>query len=392
MLFPFLQNQKKHLVFIFYKNQDNYFDINMVLVLMFFCKYHRHQFTIHVFDAYQKYVDKNFAILYKINLYTTFSDDFTSICNKSEIIFCSFYQDILLFLDCLDNQRTKIINLWHGFPIRHIMARSSIEAQDSTKIVNHPKKKQVHHIVSSTFYKKVFAESFLAPKQNIHIFGNIRSDVILSRDASITSYLKQIAHDTIYNKIAIFCPTHSIKPGENIEPWDGYEFEEFDRFLQENKILLLVKIHDGGGVVYINTTKNIKVINSQELLQKGFFVQHLFHFVDIMITNASSVLTDFILLDRPIILIETPESYKKNANFISPEFLSVGAVVQNQGDIIKEISRILQGDEDPFKTQRQKVQNMVYDQTQNFNTLTMLYSFIQKPFLSYVWNFIYKFK
>lgn len=354
-----------------------FFDVNMFEAVKFFCRQEfSGEFSIHVLDVYNRYINEDIAKKLNITLYNNFDNDLLTICRESDYIFCSFYQDIEHVLDILENNKARIINLWHGFPIRNICAMSPLEATYAHKTLYHPQKLCVHHIVSSEFYRQHFVKAFLTSIENVHIYGNIRRDMICNKNPDTDSYIKEISRDVVYDKIILFCPTHSIVMGQNVLPWDNYEINIFNEFLVKNNILFLFKVHDAGGIDHhiSDAATNIKEINSADLLQHGLFTQNLFQYADILITNASSVITDFILLNRSVIFTDVPENYKKDNGFISDKFFKIGPIVKNQEELIFTIKETLK--QDNFKEQRKELMDMLYKYTDS-NTLKRIYKLIK---------------
>lgn len=363
---------RKKLVFMFYGEAYAFFDINLLETLNFFSNKGQ-EFEISVFDRENKYIDVNFAKEVGIKLYDNLGDDFFSNCNEADYIFCSTYQYIIQALDKINNDKIKIINVWHGLPVRNINALNKFEAEYCKEVLYHKKKEQVHHIVSSKFYQEIFALSFLAPMKNVHIFGNIRRDVICNKNFMALEFIKTIAKDCNYNKIIIFCPTQAIVLGQTVLPWEGYDITSFNNFLKQEKILFLYKPHDAKGIVDMPEMENIKQIQTLDLINNKLFTQYLFAYSDILITNASSVFTDFLLLNRPIIFIDLPEEYKERGGFVSEDFFKAGEVIKTQEELVASILRELK--EDTFKKQRRNSIKLVYDY-QDSKTLNRLYNFI----------------
>ena len=80
------------------------------------------------------------------------------------------------------------------------------------------------------------------------------------------------------------------------------ELVELDDFLNENKIIMVVKIHPLQDLSFLNLIplKNIIYLTDDNLFNRGIDLYELIENANMLLTDYSSVFYDYLLLDRPI--------------------------------------------------------------------------------------------
>lgn len=119
------------------------------------------------------------------------------------------------------------------------------------------------------------------------------------------------------------------KEFNNIFYMDDYDEAAFLKRLSEEKILFLVKPHpldeDFFGRQRYDIEKktdNIRVILNSDLNRHGFYFYDFFPFIDVMVSDFSSIAIDYLIQDRPVIYpTNLSDEYGKNRGFIQPERL-----------------------------------------------------------------------
>ncbi len=111
------------------------------------------------------------------------------------------------------------------------------------------------------------------------------------------NYLKQ------YKKIILFAPTFSpsLTCAESA-------FEQIKKLLQDKSILVTCKFHDKMDMSIIDKYENLKDENF--IISKEKDISSLLKIADIMISDTSSVVYEFLLLDKPVITINSISKHK----------------------------------------------------------------------------------
>ncbi len=137
-------------------------------------------------------------------------------------------------------------------------------------------------------------QGFLYPSGTV--LGYPRNDVFIDPGRRFESYRDRLQLDR-YAKVVLYCPT--FRDFERPDaPFRAAQFDELARLLEARNYLLLVSSHhlDGTLDLRTNTSPNIVDIN-------GRFedIQDLLPDVDVMVSDYSSIVYDFMLSGRPII-------------------------------------------------------------------------------------------
>lgn len=236
------------------------------------------------------------------------------LCLTSKIYVVSWLtNDISFFLSGGSN----VVNLWHGvgwkqclwtdkkkitfdrskgeFSILHFLRRPSLYYKP--KIV----------LSSSPFYtKNVFAPSFDVDEEVCIEAKYPRCEFMLKPQDSILAYLKRFSFceeiKTIelfrkYDKVYLYAPTFRDSATDFIG-FSGIDFEDLNSRMKGSNSLFVIKFHP--------STKydKDKLCNYQNviLLDHKCDLYPLMPFTNVMISDYSSIVIDYLLLNKPIIL------------------------------------------------------------------------------------------
>ncbi len=209
----------------------------------------------------------------------------------------------------------KIINLWHGMPLK-LLGASEKRGIPSSSNFNYV-------ISSSRLYQKIMAEAFATTIDKVLVTGQPRCDLLFES----TDWFEVVGiNRSVYRKIGIWLPTYRKSiigdvrvDGEFIERCvsflDETDLKRLDKFLHTENILLLLKIHpmDALQNSSFDDFENIVLIKPQ-----GFHSQlyPLLGACDFMLTDYSSVFIDYQILRRPMgFVMNDINSYKNNRGF-----------------------------------------------------------------------------
>jgi CDP-glycerol glycerophosphotransferase len=138
-----------------------------------------------------------------------------------------------------------------------------------------------------------------------------------------------------------------------------FKSRKFDNFLKENKLLFIVKSHSIPAFKdeFDRDMKNLKVY------EKTADVYPLFKYIDLLITDYSSIYMDFLHLNRPVLyyvfdLVE----YKRDSRTIQFDFdeMTPGPKVENFEELMKMIKHFLIDKNDGFEKKRKRIRNLAF--------------------------------
>jgi CDP-glycerol glycerophosphotransferase (TagB/SpsB family) len=254
------------------------------------------------------------------------------------------------------SENTKIIQLWHGTPMKFNDISQFNERYDLVSLA------------SSLFLK----EQALAPHDmfNFQITGYPRNDFLLNDD--IPQMIEQDTLDKLQNKKVItFLPTYSEerderkigdKRGKSYDIWGELNFEKLNTMLVENNALFVIKLHPLQSPSHCDVHKkleesaNVLIIDSTDPFAD---VYAYLKYTDIMITDYSSVLFDYLLLNRPVIFsCFDLESYSQNRQLrFDYQAITPGVKTASWSEVLTQIDWVLKMGDDQFAGERIKVNN-----------------------------------
>ena len=149
---------------------------------------------------------------------------------------------------------------------------------------------------------RIFARAFQVPRGHVIEAGYPRNDYILGEEIeNIFSNEEGEAFNQIHQwkslgkKVVMYMPTFRDSEGFFSSVMD---MENFNGFLSQNDILFLTKLHPKSKLKKEFGQKDFKnILNLNADMDPYIFLKQ----VDILVTDYSSVYSDYMLLDRPVI-------------------------------------------------------------------------------------------
>ncbi len=297
-----------------------------------------------------------------INAILIGTDEFKKYISKTDVFFTTQGN---LDGDKIKAKNSIYIELWHGVgpkPSGFAQKNPSIEDIEGygniSEVVD-------YFIVPSDFWKVVWGAIFKVEFSRIKSLGMPIFDYFINSNGkeNLSKVLKLDL--TNYKKIIVYMPTfrkgfnhndinNSYNNVFNIRK--GYDETKLNSFLEKNNYLLCIKLHPGElSKINIKETKNIKVISEDNMIKQQVSVNEIINAFDLLITDYSSIGTEFLFLNRPVLFnICDIEEYKKNRGlfFGSDDFWFPGPKFKNFDELIEEIKKLLT-DENYYKSERE---------------------------------------
>ena len=215
------------------------------------------------------------------------------------------------YFDSIDFHRRKLINLWHGIPLK------GIGFTDSKADVGKLKKEFKLYtgvICSSKLDQLAMKSSFGLPNEKIWITGLPRNDSLIQETNTLPNdlikELEWIQEKVGDKQMILYMPTWRQNSSNDI--FSKEECAKLNQFLNDNNAVLALKNHPNTEPFNFRGIDIIDISNSpcKE-------VSVLLRNADILVTDYSSVWVDYLLLDRPIVsYCYDFDSYKEDPGFI----------------------------------------------------------------------------
>lgn len=233
------------------------------------------------------------------------------------------------------HQVDKRINMWHGMPLKHI--GFNFRNGDIS-------------IATSELFKPFMSRGLKIPEENIFLVGQPRNDFLFHPELFMESNLNLSRFDSVGIWMPTFrrskaMPQH--KDGDfNYDSISFISIKELERInitLAENNALLIIKFHpyDVFQDNKLVDFSNIKFLYNDNFEQKNMYM--LLAHCNYLISDYSSVIVDYEILDRPIgITIQDFDTYKNTRGF---DVESIpGVYLYNQHDFINFLLQNIKGE------------------------------------------------
>lgn len=278
-------------------------------------------------------------------------------------------------LGFFDNDRDRIyIQLWHGPPMKGVGRLDNTIPKERKNA--HVKWEKFDKITSySNFYTTLLSACFTGDISKFEITGAPRNDYLFTSNGK-EKLSELISVDITNKKIIYYMPTfrfnkyHTFISGNrswtNIFGFESFNLEEFDNFLKDNNILLVLKMHPYEEQYVKELLLNFETKNIALYLEdtsKGIDFYETLNACDLLITDYSSVFYDYLLLDRPIIFTPVDlKEYEENAGFLYGPYdlWTPGDKAYNQTELQEYIISNLLNTE-KYKHERERIKRVFHE-------------------------------
>ena len=213
--------------------------------------------------------------------------------------------------------------------------------------------------------------------------GFPRSDIFYTDNSAIRQQVVSVFPFYV-KKIFIYVPTHRDYENKNRAAYDknvkvrtiwGEEsivsVQKLEKFLQDENAIIIAKVHPAQAREVLSEQKTERIITYHELTSRfTVSLNELLAISDIMITDYTSAVFDFLMRDRPIVYYHYDiEKYDRTRGFfINPMTpLCVGETCYNLEELIKVLERTIKG-VDVFKEKRKFLLDLLVTYKDSYST------------------------
>ena len=257
-----------------------------------------------------------------------------------------------------------MVNIWHGIFYKNIR-----------KLRNDPEIPATITVGTSPLTKKMFAEAFGVSPTSVFISGYPRNDMMLRAKSHAAELKGALTPDlSAYRKILIWMPTFRrsndgsvLKEGlERDNPFQVPSFndQEFNRLLNAQDALCLIKPHYFGlDNVEYKKYSNIMVIDDEWIARQGITLYELIACTDALITDFSSVIIDYLLLDKPVLCFcKDLQEYKQNQGLYFPDIENYipTEITQDESQFFGSVQSVLRDETDIHQEKRRRLKDLFF--------------------------------
>ena len=255
---------------------------------------------------------------------------------------------------------TQIMLTWHGTPIKKVILDEDLKFYVYSKWGRYFKlnlryNDYLDYILTPTsgsFEHEILSRAFDVPKSKVVALGYPKLDLLFGKEESFINAVKSkfdIPMDI--DKIVLYCPTfredHTLRL-----PISKQDLSQLDKLLKEINGLFLLKGHFFVQKIDFEEFKRFKV------MPKEADIQELYLITDILITDYSSTMLDYSLLNRPILLFpyDLDQYLKLRGMYYELEEIAPGPIVENFDGLISAIKNIDAVERD-FREKRMQIRD-----------------------------------
>lgn len=258
----------------------------------------------------------------------------------------------------------RFLNIGHGVPLKKIGLTRGARGipADFT-------------LATSELTKQSFIAAFGVSPESIVISGYPRNDLLL-RESAKKSVLKGKLEGNLadFDKLLIWLPTFrtDVKGGhgtngravDNAFQIEGFNVAAFNDLLIKYNVCCIVKPHPldvkrNDDPVY----SNIRIINDEWLFRQGITLYHLAACTDILVSDISSIILDYLLLDQPILCFSTDfDEYKADRGFMYDDLENwlPGKLLRSQEEFTAYLGGVLTTGIDPWEGKRKELKTAFF--------------------------------
>lgn len=259
-------------------------------------------------DVLASNIDDRVDILFRKSIYSIW------MCYRALHIFTT----VGLFVKIHFRQTNKRINMWHGMPLKSIFSGNNLNGD--------------YTIATSNTFVPYMSKGLNIKEENVLVLGQPRNDMLFHPELLHPKYAALLEG---FEHVGIWMPTfRRSKIGrqysDGLYKDNGISFVSFDdlpslnRSLRALNTLLIIKLHplDILQECEISSYSNIIVFKSDNFEQR--YMYSLLSRCDFLLSDFSSVVIDYEILNRPIgIVIDDYDSYKNTRGLFPIEIPGV---------------------------------------------------------------------
>ncbi len=201
------------------------------------------------------------------------------------------------------------------------------------------------YCLSSEYIRERHINLWNAPPERLYATGFPRMDTLLRYlKMNRKSLLEDLRIPSSYEKIILYAPTFDL----GLWPW-GDPYEGIDRlaeFLEKREALLLLRPHPYADYNRRSLRRVVRKHRNLMLIPMSKYpdTQKILAITDVLITDWSSIYTDFLATGRPIVFIEVNEKFfleERGKPEVPPE-MRPGVRVRNEEEFYQNLSKVIE--------------------------------------------------
>ena len=247
------------------------------------------------------------------------------IISRADILIANSYT----FLNINKREDQLLVNLWHGSGVKaHDYYDHNLNPRHMIKLKNYFDKVDLMcvHSLDDRFKLAAMLNFDL---RKVYVTGQARLDCVVKSHGK--SILKKIFGEKIlqYDHLIFFAPSYrsnmSCHAGkifsDNIFRLDDFDNNVLDEFLKKHNAAIIYKLHPIEQTAFagrnFNMSEHCYEMTDSILFEQDVRYDEILNSFDVMVSDYSSIVYDYLLLNRPIVyLLPDFEEYKNSKGFV----------------------------------------------------------------------------
>lgn len=268
------------------------------------------------------------------------------------------------------SKKQMVVNLWHGTPLKRIgnleEGCEQIDYNFFTKV-----------IASSPMYQPIMADIFGCDEDDVDVLGNPRNDEMFKVNNILDTAILRGSR-----RLIVWLPTYREYEEDMLVPLlSKEELEDLNKFLKLKNWRMIIKLHPLQKASLKDMKySHIDIYSEKQLTDNDMSVYTVLRNADALITDYSSVMFDYLMLDRPIgFVTEDFDEYKEKRGFIfdHPEDFMPGPRLENLDQIKNFLSSVDYGI-DTYRDDRHEVNSMVNTYNDGRSSMRIAAAYLDK--------------
>ncbi len=296
-----------------------------------------------------------------------------SFWEKDEHFLEEYHKAKIVFLthdDYINDKKDDqiLISLWHGIGPKK--SGFALHTEKDETFINNFSKAIDYMVTPSEFDIAMFSYLFTVSPYAFLQYIQPRYEYLKISDGKKNLHKLLKLDLNKYKKIIMYSPTFrtglSQINGElskdNIININKYKEQDLQKYLEDNNYLLIIKMHpsEESKIQIPSECKNIVMLKDSVMLDSFITINEVLNGVDLLITDYSSIYTDYVSLLRPILFLDTDINKYEHDRGITydSDLWFPGPSVNNYEDFKTEISKLL-ADSNYYKKERENFNKLI---------------------------------
>jgi len=202
------------------------------------------------------------------------------------------------------NRHRVVVNLWHGLPFKGIGLMNGENSFIQNVLIRFIYSRYDLVSATSELFQQIMSRSFAVPVERVKILGQAWNDQLWNRQDKVGFLCR--TYDLSFkalpdDRFVLYAPTWRATSSTCFFPFPDFSLERFQDFLEENRIVLCLRTHqlDSNNIEKYRSCRRILLLNEDKVPD----IMCVLNNFDALISDYSGIIFDFLLLDRPIILL-----------------------------------------------------------------------------------------